>query len=83
MSDNGKQMATDMYYFVWCSCAILIDSETSFRLYFALVIWRERRRQKPSSIGIVGLAANRGNPKRPATLWTVTYRLGPSFRGLR
>jgi hypothetical protein len=24
-----------------------------------------------------------GDPKRPATLWTVTYRLGPSFRGLR
>jgi hypothetical protein len=21
-------------------------------------------------------------PKRPATLWTVTYRMGPSFRGL-
>jgi hypothetical protein len=20
-------------------------------------------------------------PKRPATLWTVTYRMGPSFRG--
>jgi hypothetical protein len=24
----------------------------------------------------------RGNPERPATLWTVAYRLGPSFRGL-
>ena len=24
-----------------------------------------------------------GNPKRPATLWSVAYRLGPSYRGLR
>ena len=26
--------------------------------------------------------AGRETPKRPAPLWTVTYRLGPSFRGL-
>jgi hypothetical protein len=24
-----------------------------------------------------------GNPKRPATLWSVAYRWGPSYRGLR
>jgi hypothetical protein len=24
-----------------------------------------------------------GNPKRPATLWSVASRLGPSYRGLR
>ena len=24
----------------------------------------------------------RGDPERPANLWTVTYRWGPSFRGL-
>ena len=24
----------------------------------------------------------RGNPERSATLWTVAYRMGPSFRGL-
>jgi hypothetical protein len=28
-------------------------------------------------------ATARGNPKRPATLWSVAYRLGPSYRGLR
>ena len=43
MSDKGRQMTSDMYYFASRSRVILIDSETSFRLYFALVIWRERR----------------------------------------
>jgi hypothetical protein len=28
-------------------------------------------------------ATARGNPKRPAPLWSVAYRLGPSYRGLR
>ena len=30
MSDNGKQMALDMYHFVPRSCAILIDSKIVF-----------------------------------------------------
>jgi hypothetical protein len=46
MSDKDRQMASDMYYFAPRSCAIFIDSKTSLRLYFALVIRRERRRRK-------------------------------------
>ena len=48
MSDKGRQMVSAMYYFAPGSCAILVDSESQFRLYFALGICRERRRRKPS-----------------------------------
>ena len=34
MSDKVKQLVSDMYYFASCLCAILIDSEIGFRLYF-------------------------------------------------
>ncbi len=51
MSDKVKQMASDMYHFALRRCAILIDSKSYFRLYFALVIWRERRRRKLSLNG--------------------------------
>jgi uncharacterized protein (DUF433 family) len=41
-------------------------------------MWRERRRQISSQHQKLAV---RGNPKRPATLWSVAYRMGPSYRG--
>lgn len=76
MSDNGRQMVSAMYYFAPRSCAIFIDSKSRFRLYFVAVICRERRRRKPLQTGIVGLLANRGNPKRPATYASMGPSLG-------
>jgi len=57
---------------------------TDFRL--SLIIRKVRPRSgvggRPAlSLGALSLQA-KVVPKRPATLWTVAYRLGPSFRGL-
>jgi len=68
MSDKGRQMGSDMYYFSPRACAILIDSKDRFRLYFALVICRERRRRKPSSDRHCEPAGEPGKPKKACTL---------------
>ena len=56
-----------MYHFASFPREIFVDCRSLFRLYFVL---RDRERHR------------RGDPERPAPLWTVAYRLGPSFRGL-
>jgi hypothetical protein len=55
-----------------CSLWAIVGSTVTAGLEVALlkVVWYDRERHR------------RGDPKRPATLWTVAYRLGPSFRGL-
>jgi hypothetical protein len=44
-----------MYYFVSFPSHFFIDWGYGIRLYFAIVIWRERRRRKSLQTGIVGL----------------------------
>lgn len=68
MSDNSRQLASDMYYFVPRSCVILIDSEIRFRLYFATVLCRERRRRKPSSNRQCWSVGEPGKPKKASNL---------------
>src|SRR5882672_1245893 len=63
-----------MYYFTAWFCAILLDQKGGFRLYFALGLCRERRRQNFRRAGTVSLLANRGNPKRPAPYASVGHR---------
>jgi hypothetical protein len=56
-----------MFYFCARPMTIFVDRFSSFA-YNSQSKTEERLR--------------RGNPERSATLWTVAYRMGPSFRGL-
>jgi hypothetical protein len=44
--------------------------------------WVHSERRFFESVRLDRERHRRGNPERPAPLWTVTYRLGSSFRGL-
>ena len=84
-----------MYYFASFLREIFVDGGSAFRLEFVVLVPVNLRATVGSTF-IAGFGSyivgsnmvghrerrRRGDPERPATLWTVTYRMGPSFRGL-